>query len=209
MKTVAFDFDGVIINSISAMEAAWSEIKMIFPEASDVPFSSYLQFVGMPFPAIMQSLSLEACMPRIQDEYFRLTKKFESRILLYEDINPVLDFCNTSSYLYSALVTSKSKSRTLDLCDYLNLKFDLIVCPEDTLRGKPNPDPLLYVNKHLSCSPLSSLYIGDMVTDYSAAVEAGWDFVYADWGYGKIPENSSAIRLKNPKSLLTYLRTFA
>ena len=208
MKLIAFDFDGVIINSLAAMEAAWSEISIIFPEASNVDFTSYLQFVGMPFPAIMQSLSLEGCMPSIQHQYFALTKKYQSLVHIYDGMKLVIDYCNSSQAFSTALVTSKSQSRTYDLCDSLKLKFDLIVCPEDTLRGKPYPDPLLFANKKLLCAPSASLYIGDMITDYSAAASAGWDFVYASWGYGNIPTNSPALITNSPSDLYSYLTIF-
>ena len=65
-----------------------------------------------------------------------------------------------------------------------------MICPEDVSRGKPNPDPLLKVNKVFDLRPnqISSLYVGDMFSDYQASISANWHFVHAAWGYGEILE---------------------
>ena len=62
------------------------------------------------------------------------------------------------------------------------------MCPEDTIRGKPHPDPLLLANKLLRIAPSNSVYLGDMESDLVAAVSAGWKFMHAGWGYGEISE---------------------
>jgi len=111
----------------------------------------------------------------------------------------------------TALITSKTRSRTNELVKYLQLKFDYIVCPENTFRGKPHPDPLLLVNKLSKISPTSSIYIGDMESDYQAAYRAGWNYAHVNWGYGPPIRNLSKVcqSFDSPSDLLSYIVKFS
>ena len=42
-----------------------------------------------------------------------------------------------------AIVTSKDFVRTMELIEFFDIKVDAVVTPEQTIRGKPYPDPLL------------------------------------------------------------------
>lgn len=59
--------------------------------------------------------------------------------------------------------------------------FDLVVCSEDTVRHKPDPDPLLHYIKQMDALPRECIYIGDTTHDWQCAVGAGIDFALADW----------------------------
>lgn len=64
--------------------------------------------------------------------------------------------------------------------------FDLMVCSEDTLRHKPDPDPILYYIEKMGADPRKCIYIGDTTHDWQCAAGAGVDFALADWnGRGK------------------------
>ena len=65
-----------------------------------------------------------------------------------------------------------------------------MITPEDTSKGKPNPEPLLMVNRFFDIRPSrnSCIYIGDMETDFMASNSANWLFMHATWGYGEISD---------------------
>ena len=62
----------------------------------------------------------------------------------------------------------------------------MIVCPKPNLRGKPYPDQLNYMLKRMQIENKSSVYIGDTIIDKRAAKNAKIDFIFANYGYGKI-----------------------
>lgn len=211
MKLIGFDFDGVIINSSPAMEKAWSDVSdkysLSFVNQS---FQHYKLHVGKPFPVIMQELSLEDYLPDIQADYFAFTRKYQDKISLYAGILDVLNYCQMESSIRTALITSKAKPRTQEIIKFFGLSFDVLLCPEDTLRGKPFADPLFSANSQLSISPSNSIYIGDMESDLLSANAAGWTFCHAGWGYGEISEKRSSqfLTLTNPSQALELISKF-
>ena len=82
------------------------------------------------------------------------------------------------------IVTSKDAVRTNAVISQLKLKFVTIQSPAAPYRGKPAPDHLLLAMAVAGVDPKETVYIGDMDTDYQAAVRAGIDYVHASWGYG-------------------------
>lgn len=59
--------------------------------------------------------------------------------------------------------------------------IDFCVATEDTARHKPHPDPLLYAMKQRNLDPEETIYIGDTISDYMAARDAGIAFAAAKW----------------------------
>lgn len=108
-----------------------------------------------------------------------------------------------------SLVTSKSRSRTYELLDKLDLKlFDSVVTPDDVEpgRGKPCPDPLILACKQVDRTPSTTVYIGDMESDFHCADSAGSLFCYASWGYGdKFWKPPNSLCLSSPNDLTSYL----
>lgn len=91
------------------------------------------------------------------------------------------------------IVTSKSR-REFDvtfLPQGLGSYFDLVVCSDDTVGHKPDPEPLQYYLARTGADPKRCLYVGDTVYDMASAAGAGMDGALALWG------NPSAEPLRN------------
>ncbi len=68
----------------------------------------------------------------------------------------------------------------------LNLKkwasiFDHIICSEDSVRHKPDPDPMLAYIAKSRAEAQECLYVGDTIYDFQCGDGAGVDFALADW----------------------------
>ena len=89
-------------------------------------------------------------------------------------------------------MTSKNRERTHSILEELlsEIKFDLIMTPDDVKpgRGKPHPDQLLHCALEAGVDPHNVIYLGDMEVDKEAAMRAGFTFVHAGWGYGTIKD---------------------
>ena len=83
-----------------------------------------------------------------------------------------------------AVVTSRRRQSLdifLDALD-LNRYFTLKVTPEDTARGKPDPEPALLAMRLLGSRPEETVFVGDAEFDIRCGRAAGIDTVLVAWG---------------------------
>ena len=100
------------------------------------------------------------------------------------------------------LLTSKDKQRTLKLLKKFKIYelFDFIECPDLKFRGKPYPDQINKQIKNYKIKKKKDVYyVGDMEYDYQTAKNAGVNFIFASYGYGKLKKSK-----KNNKIPRTY-----
>ena len=185
-KIIGFDLDGVLIDSLPVMEIAWHECmnKLGIKEE----FVNYKKHIGKPFIDIMNILGLIDYMPEIKYLYDQKCIENIELINVFPGIANILMYFNSLDSCFVSIVTSKTKARAEHIVDKLNLVSDILITPEDCSKGKPNPDPLLKLNRHFDVRPNSnsSIYIGDMNSDYRSAKSANWHYVNVSWGYGEI-----------------------
>ena len=60
--------------------------------------------------------------------------------------------------------------------------MSVAILAEHTDKHKPHPAPLLKYLEQLKADVDDAIYIGDTLSDYEAAENAGMDFGYAKWG---------------------------
>lgn len=80
-------------------------------------------------------------------------------------------------------------------------RFSLAICADDTLRGKPHPDPILHYLNIQGAKPRETVYIGDAVFDRQCAEAAGVEFVLAAWGYTDPVAREGALVVSTPTEL--------
>lgn len=103
-----------------------------------------------------------------------------------------------------AIVTSGNRIRVLrQLREFaLASVFSACVCAEDTVKRKPNPEPLELALKRLRVSPEESVYVGDTAEDIEMARRAG---VRAIGVRGPFP-TVDRLMAANPEALLDSIR---
>jgi pyrophosphatase PpaX len=83
------------------------------------------------------------------------------------------------------IVTAKrhrTVSLALDRFPWLAEQFDVVIAHEDTVRHKPDPDPVLAAIARFDASPSATAYVGDSPFDIRAAKAAGAFAVGVGWG---------------------------
>jgi phosphoglycolate phosphatase len=65
-------------------------------------------------------------------------------------------------------------------------RFELVLGGDSLPEKKPSPLPLDVAAKKLGVAPASATLVGDSPQDLRAARAAGFGFVFADYGYGKV-----------------------
>ncbi len=92
----------------------------------------------------------------------------------------------------------------LDAFD-LTAFFDVTVCAEDTIKHKPDPEPLLLAMKRLGITRADQvLYVGDTSMDLESAYRAGNLFAAVGWtamDHGEIDRLKPTFWLGHPGEL--------
>jgi phosphoglycolate phosphatase len=83
------------------------------------------------------------------------------------------------------IVTNKPRSLSELLLAALNLteRCQVLVCPDDVTRTKPDPEPMLLAASQLDLPPGQIVYVGDHPRDIDAGRAAGMPTVLAAYGY--------------------------
>jgi phosphoglycolate phosphatase len=200
-KLIIFDLDGVIFNSKENMKKSWKDVKTKLQ--LKVSFKTYFNNVGLPFKKILQNLNIkkknfleaEKIYKKSSIDNFHLIKTYP---YVYSTIN----YLKKKKYTL-AVLTSKDRSRTLKLLKKFNLNFKYVQCPTKNGLGKPNPGILNLLQKKLKFKRKYIYYIGDTYLDYQFSKKSKINFIFSNYGYGKLKNKSvkKISKLSNLKNI--------
>lgn len=192
LSHVAFDLDGVLIDSLLVMKKSW--ITACGELGLEISFDDgYRKLIGRPFPQILEELSVPDHLHEVLGaRYFQLSKEEEGLVCVYPGVAKAVSELKQMGVALS-IVTSKPLERARSLVESLLPDMDcVLVSPEllKTGRGKPAPDGLILAASLHDVSPKQSLFVGDMDVDFLAAKSAGFRYLHAAWGYGDADEET-------------------
>jgi phosphoglycolate phosphatase len=130
----------------------------------------------------LQAAALEAFLACYADNLF-------TRSRLYPDVEVTLDALRARG-LRLCCITNKrfSFSDALLVKAGVRDRFELVLGGDSLAEKKPSPLPLTTAARTLGIEPGSALLVGDSHQDLRAAKSAGYAFVFAGYGYGKVDE---------------------
>jgi N-acetyl-D-muramate 6-phosphate phosphatase len=187
-KTIIFDMDGTLFDSIHALHEVVSHL---IQERGCQPISkeNFRGVVDKGSKAMIQhSFKLAENDPRIATIQKNLLTNY---LAIMADKTP---FFPPALELFSQLkekniswgiVTNRPEYLAQPLIEKYNLnKLTPCLVFGDTLeKAKPHPEPLLHACKLLNADPQHSLYVGDTENDMIAAKAAGMQAIFAQYGY--------------------------
>lgn len=197
LEVIAFDLDGVLINSIPNMQEAWKNT--CTKNNFNIPFSKYKKLIGLPFVEILKKLKIKRNFKNIQKDYRFFSSKHINLIKIYPNIRNILKKLKQKYKI--VIITSKERKRAVNVLKKKKLDYDMLVTPNDVKKGKPNNDSTRKVLKELSLKRDNMVYIGDTIFDYQFAKNSKINFFFADWGYGCLKINKSK-KIYRPKDIL-------
>jgi phosphoglycolate phosphatase len=111
------------------------------------------------------------------------------RSRLYPEVVATLDALRAHG-IRLCCITNKRQSFSERLLAYAGIRdhFELLLGGDALPEKKPSPLPLKVAGERLGIPPAASSLVGDSHQDLRAARAAGWGFVLAGYGYGKIDE---------------------
>lgn len=201
VKLVAFDLDGVLLESKENMRYAWTSTAQEF--GLDVGFEEYFSKIGQPFPEILAALGISERHAEIEAAFCAKSLQALDRVTLVEGVVEALERIKSVG-MQTAIVTSKDAIRTEMMVKSIREYIDHIVCPTAGLRGKPAPDQILQACLLGNVDPGNVLYVGDMAVDHVAARRAGTAYAHAAWGYGD-PVDGQAVWFAEIRDLAAFL----
>ena len=180
---VAFDMDGVLLDSSAIHRAAYDEA--LKPYGLDI---DYAAVAGMRTSDVMRGLgdSLLLSAEQIDD----LTRSKQAlAVTRFADLDSLplfpgaIDVVQTLSGRYPlALCTSASRATmTMFLAGSgLARHFTVTLCGDDVAQAKPSPEIYAEASLRLACDPSSLLVVEDALSGIVAAREAGCRVVHVD-----------------------------
>lgn len=178
IKAFIFDMDGLILDTeriaFRSYKEALKEYGYDFTEAF------FLTLVGTNV-----KLTKELCLNRygswfpfdlLHENHNKITDNYikENGVPLKEGVNELIDYLKENDYKI-ALATSSDREKAEYLLESVKIKdkFDYIICGNDIVNSKPNPEIFLKVAESLKVEPKECVVIEDSKAGVQAAVNAG------------------------------------
>lgn len=183
-KSVVFDFDGVIIDSLEVQRKAFYDS---FQLVSDGPLPSFEEFLGHSGDSI-PNIFAKMNLPQSMVEHYR--KIASSNIHLIEIVagmEDVLRYIQQEGWK-CGLCTGKDRKRTIHILEEFRLidYFDGVVCSDDVTHPKPHPESLLVAIEQLQSGIDHSVFVGDGKNDLICAREAQVKSIAVAWGHNSV-----------------------
>ncbi len=204
-KYVVFDVDGTMVDSEEAIIFAYQSI--IFKKYGRYfTEEELLKGYGVPTLKSLERYGFTDIEATMKDYYKYLIEGFE-RCKPFEGISELIDTLKTMNIPLGVVTSRCGYEIKIDSClqDLIN-KFDAVICSDDTMKHKPEAEPLLKALDKLGALPSETIYIGDTLFDRQCALNAGVKFALAIWGSNNADNIDAEYYLESPSQLLELLK---
>lgn len=198
-KLALFDLDGTLVNTIELITQgfthAYAEVLGV-----DIPRQKVLGFIGLPMPDVMaleapdRAADMQACYyAYVNAHHDAMVHPYPGMVELVADL--------AANGMKTAVVTAKRvalATRGLRLSGFPET-IGVASGMEDTVKHKPEPEPLLAALAKAGVDAREAVYVGDAIYDLQAAAAVPMDAVGVTWGAG----DDAAMSQEHPLALVT------
>lgn len=188
-ELVCLDLDGTLVDSVpdiaGAVDAFLSELGA--PLAGEALVRSWVGFGSAKL--IEQALSWADIDPNKHEEAYRIFlmhyhAHLTDKTALYPNVKALLKAFKHHN-VPVALITNKPSVFVKPLMDHFELteQFGWLLGGDTLEEKKPSAMPLLYCSESIEALPENCLMIGDSITDFNAAKNAGFKCALVTYGY--------------------------
>ena len=178
MRALIFDFDGLIVDTESAIYEAWRELYLA--HGHDLPLPTYVQCVGSVFGHYDPMAALESMIGGPVDWDTHLPMK-DSRLRTGQqglDTMPGIRELLAEAHAAGIPCVVASSSQRTHVEGWLNRigivhHFQFVRSRDDVARAKPYPDLFLLAAEGLGLAPEQTLVLEDSSNGLRAALAAG------------------------------------
>ena len=201
-RHIFFDIDGTLLDTEYAVLSSLRDtLKQMSGKDYNIPELYFA--LGITGESALERLGIKNLV-QANVLWNKNMDKYREQIRVFGGVSELLDGLGKIYKL--GIVTSKTREEfDNDFSHFgLNKYFEIIVCANDTLKHKPNPDPLLKYAELSESSKSALLYVGDSEYDMQCAKAGGIDFDFAKWG-NKESKHRCKYCLYAPSDLLKVL----
>lgn len=178
-KAFLFDFDGTVADTMPAHLEAWNH-SLGFYDLT-LTREQHQAWAGRPTREIVRLLSEHHGVDLSADEILHTKEVYYSKKMdQIQAIVPVLEIIQASYQKIPMAIVSGSRRKavetTLKLMK-LDHYFELLVCAEDYVHGKPAPDCFLKAAQYFKVQPIDCLVFEDGLLGIQSAQAAGMDYL--------------------------------
>lgn len=198
LKSIIFDLDGTLINSIPDVRLALNHTLTIYGQP-EIEHDEIVKLIGDGIhPLITKAFAKTNVVLKTAE-----INKAISHYLDYYKSNPVVatniypDVVNTlqqfkENGLELGICTNKPSIMTKIILEKLNLKhfFTAIISGDEMSHAKPHPDHIQEILRQMNVINLPSVMVGDSIIDKLSAENANIPFIGVSYGYGGNQLNS-------------------
>lgn len=177
LEAVLFDMDGVIFDTEKVYLDIWTKVfkKYGYEMTKEV----YISVMGRGRENVIKTfLNVYGSQLPIDKMYKEKNQELEytidkGQVPMKPGVKDILSFLKNKGYKV-ALATSAKRERTMKQLkmDRIDTDFDAIICREDILNPKPNPEIFMKASEKLSVNPENCIVIEDSPAGIQAAYNA-------------------------------------
>ena len=180
-KHIVFDIDGTLIDTEYAVLHSLQETLLLLGKNYSIKELAFA--LGITGEDALKQLGI-CNIDKALDIWDKNMNKYREKIILFDGIKDILLLLVQKGYKLG-IITSKTKEEFDSDFDYFGITnlFEAIICADDTLKHKPNSEPMLKYIEVSNIKPEEELYIGDSKYDLICSKGANVDFGLAVWGH--------------------------
>ena len=182
IKAIIFDFDGLLVNTEELRELSirnfLKRYGKVFKRSDYVMTMSGSREEVTKF--LKKKYSLPGQIDKLSDERISIFDQlFGERLALMEGVTQLLTRARKLK-VKCAIATGRGKDYVLDGLNRLGIldNFEAIVCAEDVVKRKPDPEVYLLAAKKIGIAPSFCLALDDSPNGVESAKNAGMKVIY-------------------------------
>ena len=179
-KAVIYDIDGTLMDTFD--RNMYPLLKIIEEELGEVwTIDQVRRFHAQPGLKTIAELGVEN-VKEVYARWVSYVNAYGRDAEPYEGVLEALERFRAAG-MRQAIVSSKMRKQYgIDLGRLgMDAYMETAVLAEDTVKHKPDPDPILECVARMGLKPEECIYIGDAGSDLKSAQSAGMDFGLAGW----------------------------
>ena len=192
-STLLFDMDGTVVNTDELIVQTFFTLYDMYKDGQRRDRKDIYYFSGPPIRETLKKEFPDLDSQFIWDEFHRISWDYYPKYILpFEGVKETLIKLKEKG-IKLGIVTNKIHKTTQYCLDILSLNglFDVIIGFDDVNKGKPHQEGILKAMQLFNENDKNKvLYVGDNVSDYLTAENAGVDCALLYWGPRNIGEEA-------------------
>lgn len=202
---IIFDLDGTLWDATKPIKQSWNEVLLRHSEIKRSPITEEElgECMGLTMYKIAAKLfpnASEHVQKMLMDELCHYENEYLSQHggILYDGLKDVLKKLHENFKLYIVSNCQDGYIQAFIQAHHMEGYFDDTECWGRTRTSKGVSNKILMERNGLKCP----VYVGDTQKDAQSAKEAGIDFIYAAYGFGKVSDKDYIKKINKLKELL-------